>query len=47
MNESATATARNGSRTVVGPWAHSKNRRYGNIDFGPEATVDVTRLQIQ
>ena len=47
MSEAATSKARNGSRTVVGPWAHSKNRRYGNIDFGPEATVDVTELQIQ
>jgi uncharacterized protein len=47
MSEAATPTARNGSRTVVGPWAHSKNRRYGNIDFGPDATVDVTGLQIQ
>lgn len=47
MNEAATATAREGSRTVVGPWAHSKSRRYGKIDFGPEATVDVTEQQIQ
>ncbi|MCP4853930.1 MAG: CocE/NonD family hydrolase [Fuerstiella sp.] len=47
MNEAATLEARSGSRTVVGPWAHSKKRRYGNIDFGPEATVDVTELQIQ
>ena len=47
MNEAATSKARNGSRTVVGPWAHSKNRRYGNIDFGPQATIDVTELQIQ
>jgi putative CocE/NonD family hydrolase len=47
MSEAATAEARNGSRTVVGPWAHSKNRRYGNIDFGAQATVDVTGLQIR
>ncbi|MEO2012872.1 MAG: CocE/NonD family hydrolase [Fuerstiella sp.] len=47
MSEAATPMARSGSRTIVGPWAHSKNRRYGNIDFGPEATVDVTELQIQ
>ena len=47
MSEAATPIARNGSRTVVGPWAHSKNRRYGNIDFGPEASVDVTEQQIR
>jgi putative CocE/NonD family hydrolase len=47
MSETATPEARNGSRTVVGPWAHSKSRRYGDIDFGPQAMVDVTGLQIR
>ena len=47
MSEAATAAARNGSRTVVGPWAHSRNRHYGEIDFGPQAVVDVTGLQIE
>ncbi len=47
MSDAATPVARSGSRTVVGPWAHSKNRRYGNIDFGPEADIDETEIQIQ
>jgi hypothetical protein len=47
MSEAATPEARNGSRTVVGPWAHSKNRLYGNIDFGPQAMLDMTGLQIR
>ncbi len=47
MSEAGTAAARNGSRTVVGPWAHSKSRRYGDIDFGPESMPDVTGLQIR
>ena len=47
MNEAATPAARNGSQTVVGPWAHSKKRRYGNIDFGPEASIDVAERQIR
>lgn len=46
MNESATETARTGSRTVIGPWAHAKRRRYGNIDFGPAAKIDAVALQI-
>jgi putative CocE/NonD family hydrolase len=47
MSEAATPAARNGSRTIVGPWAHSKKRRYGNIDFGPQAVVDEVGLQIR
>ena len=47
MNESATETARTGSRTVIGPWAHSKRRRYGNIDFGPAAQLDTVDLEIR
>ena len=47
MSQSATPVARTGSRTIVGPWAHSKRRRYGNIDFGAEAELDVVGLQIR
>ncbi len=47
MTESATATARTGSRTFIGPWAHSKRRRYGNIDFGPAAQLDTVGLEIR
>ncbi len=47
MADAATAPAREGSRTVVGPWAHSKRRRYGNIDFGPGAQIDTVALEIQ
>ena len=47
MNEAATPAARNGSRTIVGPWSHSKRRRYGNIDFGPDAQPNVVDLEIR
>jgi putative CocE/NonD family hydrolase len=47
MASAATEAARLGSRTWIGPWAHSKNRRYGNIDFGREAAVDVVALEIR
>ena len=47
--EARTETARTGSRIVIGPWSHSGrgSRKYGNIDFGPEAAVDVTALEIR
>ncbi len=47
MSQAATEAAREGSRTIVGPWAHSRKRRYGNIDFGPNAQLDATGLEIQ
>jgi putative CocE/NonD family hydrolase len=45
--EGATRTARTGSRTIIGPWAHSKRRRYGNIDFGEAAQLDLVGLEIR
>jgi putative CocE/NonD family hydrolase len=47
MSQAATAAARNGSRTIVGPWSHSKRRRYGEIDFGPDAQPDMASLQLR
>jgi uncharacterized protein len=47
MSEAATPEARDGSRTIVGPWAHSKQRRYQNIDFGPEAAPASIDLEIR
>lgn len=39
--------ARNSQRLVVGPWPHRMNqsRKYGDIDFGPNALVDLQELQ--
>ena len=47
--EAATEVARKGSRTIVGPWSHVGlgRRRFGNIDFGPEAVLDRVGLQIR
>lgn len=45
-SEAATEVARSGSRTLIGPWSHSKRRQYGNIDFGAEAQVDSVALEI-
>jgi putative CocE/NonD family hydrolase len=42
MREGATEDARRGSRIVVGPWSHGGwfERRFGPIDFGPNAPID-------
>lgn len=45
--DASTAEARNGSRTMIGPWAHSRRRTYKNIDFGPNAQIDERQLQIR
>jgi putative CocE/NonD family hydrolase len=47
MHEGASSVARNGSRTIIGPWAHAKRRRYGNIDFSPAVDLDVVGLEIR
>jgi putative CocE/NonD family hydrolase len=47
--QGATEKARNGSRTIIGPWAHGGlgRRKYGNIDFGPEAAFNITEHTIR
>jgi len=49
MTKAKTEIARTGSRTIIGPWAHvgRGNRRYGNIDFGPNAKIDSVAVQIR
>ncbi len=49
VREGRTETARQGQRIVIGPWSHSGRglRRYGTIDFGPEAAVNLTELEIR
>ena len=44
-----TAAARNGSRLVIGPWSHFPpgGRRFGAIDFGPAADLDLTALDVR
>lgn len=47
--EAATEAARNGSRTLVGPWSHTGrgNSKVGNIDFGPKAKVNLFAEEIR
>jgi uncharacterized protein len=47
--EGKTPAARKGSKLVVGPWSHFPpgGRRFGNIDFGPEADLDLALLDVR
>jgi putative CocE/NonD family hydrolase len=49
VTEGKTETARKGSRIIIGPWSHfpQGRRRYGKIDHGPEAAIDITALNIR
>ena len=49
VKEGKTKAARKGSRLVVGPWSHFPpgGRKYGNIDFGPAADLDLVGLDVR
>jgi len=49
VKEGKTKTARKGSRMVVGPWPHFPpgGRKYGNIDFGPTADLNLEQLDVR
>ncbi len=49
VNKAKTKVARKGSRIIIGPWSHNTpgERRVGDIDFGPNANIDTTALQIR
>jgi putative CocE/NonD family hydrolase len=48
VQEGKTEAARKGSRIIIGPWPHNPyDRRYGNIDFGPSAALDIVGLNIR
>src|SRR5262249_38731793 len=42
-----TATAREKSRMIVGPWGHGPTRKYGDIDFGEQAMVDAYSAELR
>ncbi len=44
-----TKVAREQSKVVIGPWSHPGRgkRGFGKIDFGPNAAMDLTSLQIR
>ncbi len=49
IKEAKTEVARKGSRIIIGPWSHARRlqRRYGDIDFGPDALLDRIAMQIR
>ena len=49
VKEAKTEVARKGSRIIIGPWTHTGlgTRRQDNIDFGPNAELDLYKLRIR
>jgi putative CocE/NonD family hydrolase len=47
--EAKSEAARKGSRIVIGPWSHAGRgrRKFGTVDFGPDAALDITALEIR
>jgi uncharacterized protein len=42
-----TAAARQGTRLLVGPWGHGPGTKYGDMDFGPHAFVDLYEEELR
>jgi putative CocE/NonD family hydrolase len=42
-----TATARQKSRLLIGPWGHGPSQKTGDLDFGPHANVDEMAVQLR
>ncbi len=49
VKQGRTRAARKGSRLVVGPWPHFPpgGRKFGSIDFGPAADLDLAELDVR
>ena len=41
------AVARQQSQMILGPWGHGPSRTTGDLDFGPEAPVDIMAVQLR
>ncbi len=42
-----TETARRQSRLLIGAWGHGASRKFGDLDFGPAAHVDVDAVALR
>ncbi|MBK5292627.1 MAG: CocE/NonD family hydrolase [Acidobacteriia bacterium] len=42
-----TEAARKGSRLLIGPWGHGPSRKFGELDFGPDANVDLHDVELR
>jgi len=45
--EGATEKARKGAKMIVGPWGHGTSRKFGDVDFGPEANRTLFERNLQ
>ena len=43
----ATEAARKGARMIIGPWGHGPTRKYGDLDFGPDAMRSLFDLELR
>jgi hypothetical protein len=41
-----TEQARKGSRLLIGPWGHGPSRKFGDLDFGPDAMVRLLDVEL-
>jgi putative CocE/NonD family hydrolase len=44
-NHGANDRARKLSRVVIGPWGHGPSRKYGDLDFGPDAERTLSQYE--
>lgn len=42
-----TTQAREGSQMLIGPWGHGPSPKFGDLDFGPQAVVDIRALELR
>ncbi|MBI3696337.1 MAG: CocE/NonD family hydrolase, partial [Acidobacteria bacterium] len=42
-----TAVAREKTQLMIGPWGHGSTRKFGDLDFGPDAHVDIHALELR
>jgi putative CocE/NonD family hydrolase len=42
-----TATAREKSQIIVGPWGHGSSRKFGDLDFGEHAHIDTHAVELR
>lgn len=46
-NKAATATARNQTRMIIGPWGHGASRSFGDIDFTQDAMISQFETELR
>ncbi|MEX2564996.1 MAG: CocE/NonD family hydrolase [Cyclobacteriaceae bacterium] len=46
-NKGGSAAARKGTKLLIGPWGHGPSTSYGDMDFGPDAFVDIFEEELK